>query len=557
MYKKATKKFMDSLKQSHRPMVIIKARSINGTTTTIPVVSGTVTIDRTSAQFRRSIAFTTNIPSITKADGTVVNFVPRKVTDPLNIYGNHLYAYRGIVWDIENIDPGLYEAAAPLTDKWLRPANGAYELVPIGVFRINTVTLTEDTDGDVAIEVAGTDIGNNIGKNHWTNPTTVYTSAYHVPVAKSDTTNEQNYTAQTIGEAIKILINDRWPTHPGVFGKPQFDFSAVQDAPIHTPIIMGSTNVSNSGSNSPWTDISALAAGLGSGGASGSGELFVNAEGVFQIVSIPDPSAISPVWNFLDGDSEGAGGLLTNVNRVLSDNKTINYVIATGEATSAKTPLKAIAVDSDPTSPTNYTGTFGRVVGYEPGRKLLKTQAQVQNAANTYLSWFTGGDESLTIEGVVNPCLDVNDVVAVRRKRLGIFNASAVVASLSTNLHRGQNYTSLPVDPLLKPISAGDTLIIYTDYITQNITVSRPAAKGDRILYVDSFKAVSSFVASTNINDPNIQSNGGAVNYYLDKVVIPLDLSTAMSITARERRVGTRKDAIRIAEYSQDNPSGG
>jgi len=551
MYKKATQKFMDAMKAPNRAMVIVKALSIDGTTTTIPVVSGTVTVDRTSSQFRRSIDFTTNLPYITNPDGSIVNLIPQKDTDPLNIYGQHIYAYRGVVWNLSEIDPRLFTAPAPLDDQWLRPANGAYELVPIGVFRINSVTISEDKDGDVSIEVSGTDVSNNIGLNHWTNPTTVYTKPYTVPVAKSDTTKERNYIAGTVTEAIKILIQDRWPTHPGVFGPPEFDFSGVQDVPIKHPIIMGSTNVSNSGSNSPWTDISGLAASLGGG----RGELFVNAEGKFQTLSIPDPNAVPPVWEFLDGDNNGNGGLLTNVSRVLSDSKTVNYVIATGEATSAKTPLKAVAVDDDPTSPTNYLGTFGRVVGYEPGRKLLKTQAQVQNAADTFLSWFTGGNEALTIEGAVNPALDVNDVIAVRRKRLGIFDPAATVAVLSSQIFRSKTYTTLNVVPLQKDITSGEQLVIYTDYITQNITLSHPARKGDKLIQVNPFTPSSDFLASTNINDPKVIANGGAVNYYIDKLVIPLDLTTALSITARERRTGTRKDAIRLNEYSQVNPN--
>ena len=552
MYKKSTQKFQDALKTSHRPMVLVKALSIDGTTTTIPVTSGSVTVDRTSAQFRRTIRFTVNAPTLTSADGTTINLVPLKSTDPLNIYGNHVYAYRGIVWDTEAIDKGLFTVPAPLTAEWLRPANQAYELVPIGVFRINSVSMSEDTDGNVSITVQGTDISNNIGLNHWTAPAVVWTKPYSVPVAKSDTTTETHYIASTIMEAIKLLIKDRWPVHPGVFKEPVFDFSGVTDHKITSPIIMGSRTVSNSGSNSPWTDISALAAALGGG----VGELFVNSEGAFQIVTIPDPNAVPPVWDFMDGDANGNGGLLTKVERVLSDSKTVNYVIATGENTSAKTPVKAIATDSDPNSPTYYQGTFGRVVGYEPGRKLLKTQAQVQNAANTYLSWFVGGDDSTTIEGIPNPLLDVNDVVRVRRKRLGIYDASAIVAVIATNLTK-QTYTKIVVDPLQKAIPSGEQLVIYTDYITQTVTLSHPAQVGDTALNVQPFIPVSNFVKGAVINDPNVQSNGGAINYYIDKIEIPLDLSSPTQITARERRTGTRKDAIRIAEYSQVNPQTG
>jgi hypothetical protein len=149
-------------------------------------------------------------------------------------------------------------------------------------------------------------------------------------------------------------------------------------------------------------------------------------------------------------------------------------------------------------------------------------------------------------------------VIAVRRKRLGIYDPSALVATLSTSLDSSKSYTTLRVDPLLQDIASGENLIIYTDYITQTITLSAPAKTGDKAIQVVPFTPSSDFLAGTSIHDPKVPApNGGAVNYYIDKIVIPLDLSTTMTITARERRVGTRKDAIRIAEYSQDDPNAG
>ena len=367
--------------------------------------------------------------------------------------------------------------------------------------------------------------------------------------------NSGTKQAGGILEAIKILIFDRWPLNPALWPltDANFDFSGVVDQKITNPIIMGSRTVSNSGSNSPWTDISSLAAAIGGG----TGELFVDVEGNFKVVAVTDPNAVAPVWDFLDGDSNQLGGRLTNVNRVLSDSKTVNYVIATGESVTAGQPRKAVALDSDPTSPTYYQGPFGRTVGYEPGRKLLITQAQVQNAANTFLNWFIGGDEQLIIQGIVNPLLDVNDVVRVRRRRLGIYDDASVVADILTKLNSAKTYTKIPIHPLLVDVPAGMRVQIETDVLTQGLVVSAAGYKNDTVLNVQSFTPKQDFIVGTTITDPTKISNGGAVNYFLDKIVIPLDLTTAMEMTARERRVGTRKDAIRIAEYSQDDPNAG
>ena len=568
MYTKASARFVETMKSGYyRPMVIAKVMSVNGTCTNIPVVSGTVTADRTSQDFRRSCEFVVNSLNGYTTTGELINLIPRKAYDPLNIYGNHIYLYRGVVWEPSKVGNDLDKASAPIPDEILRPTSGAYELVPIGVFRLNTVKLTEDTDGNATITVDGTDVSNNISKNHWTDPVTVWHSAYSVPVTPSDIGPKSvdyvtgaNYGGLTtkaggVLEAIKILINDRWPVNPALWplSDKNFDFSGVQDQKITTPIVMGSRTVSNSGSNSPWTDISNLAVSIGGG----TGELFVDVEGNFKIVAVTDPNAVAPVWDYLDGDSAQLGGRLTSVNRVITDSKTVNYVIATGESVTLASPHKAIAVDSDPTSPTYYRGPFGRVVGYEPGRKLLTTQQQVQNAADTFLNWFVGGDDQLIIKGVVNPLLDVNDVVRVRRKRLGIYDDSAVVADVAVKMSSTKPYTTIKVHPLLAPIQAGTVLQFETSVLNQPIVVTHTALPKETSISVESFTPKQDYLAGTTITDPTRVSNNGAVNYYVDKIVIPLDLTTDMEMTARERRIGTRKDAIRIGEYSQADPNAG
>jgi len=560
-------------------MVIVKVVSVNGVVTNIPVVGGTVTADRTSQDFRRTCEITINSLYVKQPDGTIANMVPMNDYDPLNIYGNHLYVYRGIVWNIDHVEEtGLYKAKAPLSDEYLRPANGAYELVPLGVFRINTVKLSESTDGNAQITVSGTDVSNNIAKNHWTEPVTIWKVGYTPPVvapSSSDVGNsaaqayypqQQTYTLPNkygnftfasagIQEAIKLLIYDRWPNNPALWplSEDSFDFSGVQDVPLQTPIIMGSHTVSNSGSNSPWTDISSLAAAIGGG----IGELFVDVEGKFKLTAVADPNAVPPVWDFLDGDNHQQGGLLTNISRTITDSKAVNFVIATGESITLNQPFKAVAADTDPTSPTYVNGPFGRVVGYEPGRKLLTTLAQVKSAAETFLGWFAGGDDQLVIHGVVNPLLDVQDVVRVRRKRLGVYNPYEVVAEVKTRLDSKTSYTMIPVLPLLNDIPANKTLIIKTGWVSQQVITTQIAKVGDQLLYVQPFTPQSTFVVNTNIFDPTVVSNDGAVNFYIDKIVIPLDVTTDSEITMRERRVGTRKDAIRIAEYSQVDPNAG
>jgi hypothetical protein len=525
-----SKKMSQSLQGSHRPMIYVGVVSTNGVQTYIPVDDGSVHVDRTSQDVRRTLSFTTGAQ----------NLVPIATTDPLNIYGNHVYVYRGVVWHIGEIDQNLYKAKLPLAKEWRVPANGAYELVPLGVFRINKVSIDESEDSKITISVDASDISSNIGKNHWTNPVTIWKTPYSVPVAKTDTTPEANYSATSTQEAIKILIKDRWPLH-NVFGPPTFNFSGVADKNLNKPVIMGSQTVSTSGSNSPWTDITGLATALNA-------ELFVDADGAFNLRTVVDPNTVPPVWSFFDGE----GGLLTKATRELSDSKTINYVIATGENTGATTPLRSVQADNDPSSPTYYKGAFGRVVAMEPGRKKLTTQAEVDTAARTYLNWFVGGDESTTIEGVVNPALDVGDVIRIRRQKIGIFDRSSVECQLGADIPSSptQPLTQLVVKTVLKDIPAGTKLLISNNYGSQALTVDKACKAGSTILYVQPFSPAQNYRKDAIICLGATPVDGG-VNYYIDKLEIPLGLDKPISITARERRVGTKKDAVRVAEYSQ------
>jgi hypothetical protein len=525
-------------------MVIVKVVSINGKTTTIPITNGSVTVDRKSTDARRTLSFTTNIESLVAADGTVTNIVPQVSTDPLNIYGNHVYVYRGILWNLNGIDPKLYSCSAPIPADLLKPTSEAYELVPLGVFRINSVSISEQSEGELDISVEGSDLSANISKNAWLAPVTVWKTAYTVPVKQAGTTvAEQKYVANTVKEALMKLIIDRFPQRNGIFGPlnaSNFNFSGVGDKVLVAPVVMGSNTVSSSGSNSPWTDITSLAQALGA-------ELFIGADGRFTLRRIEDPNSIAPVWDLLDGDTNGNGGLLVSASRKISADNTRNYVIATGENTATKKPLRAVAFDNDPNSPTYHLGTFGKVVGWESGKKKLTTQAEVQNAADTYLNYFIGGDETAGLSAIVNPALDVGDVIRVRRRRIGIFNPEAVIAALSADTGT-KAISQLKVTPLKYNIRSGEKVTIYTDFKTQEITTSRAHAKGDVILYVNTFTPKADFRKGTVITDPAIPSNG-SVNYFIDQLTIPLDLESPMAITVRERRVGSRRDTILTGQY--------
>ena len=539
MYDKASQRFRDTIKGNHAPFVVVKALSVDGSVTNIPITGGSVKIDRMSTDARRSLSFTTNEDSL----------VPMNPKDPLNIYGNHIYVYRGVIWNRNNISDELWTTKnLPLSEKLLRPSNLAYELVPLGIYRISTVNISENGDGSVEISVEGADISANIAKNHWVGSTTVWKVPYTPPVVVTQTSaillNVQKFVATNFQAAIKLLIDDRWPAISPV-GKPQYDFSGIQDKTLIKPVTLGSTNPTSLSSTNPWTDIQGLAGAMGC-------ELFVDTEGKFKLITLKDPNTQESVWDLLDGE----GGLLVDVQRKISDEKAVNYVWASGESSLLQLPLRSIAIDQDPESPTYYKGPFGVSSAMEPGRKSTTTQAQADLAAKTYLNWFHGGDDSTTVKAVPNPSLDVGDVIRIRRQRLGIIDLTASKAVLAQNIigkYGQEPTTQLAVNALDNPIAKGTTLRLVNAYSKQDIVVAENATKGQTTLKIQPVSFIDNFRRYTYLLDTKT-GHDGAVHFLIDTLTMPLDIESPMEIVCRARRIGTKQDAIKIAEFQLPDP---
>jgi hypothetical protein len=83
-----------------------------------------------------------------------------------------------------------------------------------------------------------------------------------------------------------------------------------------------------------------------------------NHRGELTITDTPDPG--SPVYDITHGDN----GVLVSMVRHLSREGVYNAVVATGEAADNRPPVRAVATDDNPDSPTRYSGPFGPVPRY-------------------------------------------------------------------------------------------------------------------------------------------------------------------------------------------------
>jgi hypothetical protein len=107
------------------------------------------------------------------------------------------------------------------------------------------------------------------------------------------------------------------------------------------------------------------------------------------------------------------------------DTKPPNVVVARGEAQDGvTTPVQAVAMDTDPSSPT-YAGTgpgtspYGRVT-YFFSSPLLLTLPQAQSAAATILSENVGAGATYTLTVPFDPTIGAGDVISVRGSILAV-----------------------------------------------------------------------------------------------------------------------------------------
>lgn len=125
------------------------------------------------------------------------------------------------------------------------------------------------------------------------------------------------------------------------------------------------------------------------------------------ILVIKDPPSIaSPVWDV----NAGVDGVLVSVSRELSRQGVYNAVVASGEATGTDVPVRAVAVNRDPASPTYFYGPFGPVPMFYSS-PFLRTTEQAASAAASLLSRQIGLPYNVDFSTIPNPALEPFDAI--------------------------------------------------------------------------------------------------------------------------------------------------
>jgi hypothetical protein len=305
--------------------------------TTLDVRSGSVVINA-----KNSVRRTCSVELVTNRTST--NLVPKSDFDYLAPYGNELRLYRGVQFK-----------------------DGTTEYVPLGVFVMTTVDISDSNEG-VVIQIQGEDRSLLVTRAKWLEP-------YQMVSASLET---------AISAMLKTRYADIFVNFPT------------------TNITIGQVVLGTDQDNDPWKDAVQLCEMVGY-------DLFFDADGVATMRQFPSLDGSVVVKSF----SENSGTTITALQRSISTKETFNGIVYVVEGTQVTTPIRVTVWDEDSTSPTYRYGKFGQVP------KFVKTNVSITSAAATtaaknLLNTYIGSQEIIKWDGVVDPTLEAQDVVYVQ-----------------------------------------------------------------------------------------------------------------------------------------------
>ena len=275
--------------------------------------------------------------------------------------------------DADNLVPDTgFDYLAPFGNllkiyRGVRYTDGTDEYVPLGVFVITEVKVSDKNEG-VEIVVSGEDKSLIVSRNKWT-------STYQM-------------VSGTLEASLTALLQNRYP-----------------DVEINFPTTNVTVNQVVLGADrgvDPWKDAVYLAELVGY-------DLFFDVNGVCVMKQFPTLDAATVVATY----KEGNGTTITSLDRTISTKETYNGVIYTIEGSQVTTPIRVEAWDEDSTSPTYRYGVFGSVPTFIT-TSLIGTSADAIKAATLLLNTYIGAQEQITFKSMVDPSLDVNDVIYVK-----------------------------------------------------------------------------------------------------------------------------------------------
>lgn len=271
------------------------------------------------------------------------------------------------------------------------------ELVSLGVFRIDDVAPSEEA-GSLTLAIAGLDRSGRISDARFEHP-------------------DQCNAGTNLATAILGLIQ---PVYPDVV----YDFTPTS---VVTPLIIFQEQ------DDRWAIAQKLASDAGL-------RLYFDGDGTLVLAADSPSDAVITL-------AEGTAGVLLSAAKRWTRQGVYNRWIATGQSTGVGAPVRGVATDDNPLSPTYYFGQFGPVPTFFSSQ-FITTDAQAADAAAAMKSRQIGTAQAISFGSLMLPHLEPGDVARITRLRLGI-DEDNVIDSLVIGLTHDARMTgttrALPV----------------------------------------------------------------------------------------------------------------
>lgn len=370
----ATQRFIDALSAPHQVYGYVDVTSPSGGTVRLAnCIDGQVSADPT-ASYRRSATIVVVDASPTGA------LLPNDSGGILAPLGSEIRPYRGIDYDPTN----------PGTD---------VEVYPLGVFDLSSTTVEE------SVGTAGGSYGTGGGGSQPPGVGSVNTGGIQYSVTMFDRSRKISRDAFT----------DVWPVTAGTNLVSAIQQILARTIPNLSYDAVGTTRTIPSTlafkvGDDPWVSATSLATSLGC-------ELYFDVDGDVVIAPPVNVNALpSPSFSYIEGE----GNSMTQLDALFTDDPGYNGVIVIGAApSSTAAPVTAVAWDTEPSSPTYWKGSYGRVPQVVTD-STVTTVAEAQAEADSLLGGLLGFSAQLTATSWCNPALEVGDVVQVKRTPLGV-----------------------------------------------------------------------------------------------------------------------------------------
>lgn len=265
----------------------------------------------------------------------------RGLWSTLDVIGVELHAWRGI-----------------------RYPSGAREMVPLGIFQLDTQAMAVGPTGGIAVRSA---------PDRWAR---VQRAQFETPTASIPSAQIRSEISRLVTGAVSGLTVTTTATRTDTVG----------------PVVWEQDRAGAAAD---------LATSIGA-------EVFFDVDGNLVIEDAPLLGQ-TPVWTV----DASLTGVLLGGERARDRQRTYNVVVAYPSSLTGASPYSPVIVeDDDPTSRTYVGGPFGRVP-YRYTSPAMTTSGQATAAATALLNRVKAVNAQLSIDAVVHPGLDRGDVITV------------------------------------------------------------------------------------------------------------------------------------------------